>query len=137
MSDKSKPKTGRQWSRFRSIVMFVLLGLTAVIFVAVVAFNSPQPEKLMLWVSFPFSSAIALWILKQFILDLIQYRREGWNFDERGTRANIRWGEDPGSGRPMHPSTQMWFGYPMAILVFGAISVAAGLALFGIIHVVE
>ena len=131
MPDKSKPVELRPWSRLRSIVMFALLGLAIIIFLIIVVSDTPVPEKWVLGTVFFVFGGFSLYMLGLFVLDLIQYRREGWNFDERDTRAKIQWGEV--AGPPMDPRTQMWFGYPMFIIISGAPSIAMGLHALGMI----
>ena len=133
MPDKSKPVEPRPWSRLRSIIMFALLGLASIFFLVIVVSDTHVPEKWVLGTISVVSGGFSLHMLRQFVLDLIQYRREGWNFDERNTRAKIQWGDESLAGPPMHPSTQMWFGYPMFIIIFGAPSIAAALHALGMI----
>ena len=133
MPDKSNPVKLRPWSRLRSIVMLALLGLAVIIFLIIVVSDTPVPEKWVLWTVFFVFGGFSLYMLSLFVLDLIQYRREGWNFDERNTRAKIQWGDESLTGPPMHPRTQMWFGYPMFIIIFGAPSIAMGLRALGMI----
>jgi hypothetical protein len=133
MPDKSKPVDQRPWSRLRSIVMFTLLGLATVIFLIIVVSDTPVPDKWVLGTISVVFGGFGLYMLGLFILDLIQYRREGWNFDERNTRAKIRWGDESSTGSPMHPMTQMWFGYPMFVIIFCSPAIAMGLRALGMI----
>ena len=133
MSEKSKPFEQRPWSRLRSIVMLSLLGLATIILLIMVVSDTPISENWVLWTISVASGGISLYVLSLFVLDLIQYWRERWNFDERNTRAKIQWGDESSSGSLMHPKTQMWFGYPMFIMIFGSSSIAMGLRALGII----
>jgi hypothetical protein len=87
----------------------------------------------VLWTVFFVFGGFGLYILRLFILDLIQYWREGWNSDERDSRLRIRWGDESLTGSPMHPKTQMWFGYPVFIIIFCSPSIAMGLRALGMI----
>lgn len=133
MSDKLKPVEQRRWSRLRSIVMFTLLGLATIIFLIIVVSDTPVPEIWVLRTISVVFGGFGLYMLGLFSLDFIQYRREGWNFDERDTRAKIRWGDESLAGPPMHPMTQLWFGYPMFIIIFCSPAIAMGLRALGII----
>ena len=114
--------------------MVALLGLATIIFLVIVgAFDTPVPEKLVLGTVSVVIGGHGLYILGLFILDFIQYWREGWNFDELNTRAKIQWGDEFLTGPPMYPMTDMWFGYPMFIIISCSFSIVMGLRALGMI----
>ena len=74
-------------------------------------------------------SVILIW---NFVADLLQYRRDGWNFAARQPRMIFYPGEGPPGpeDQPFSPGTTMWFAYPMFILVFGMFAIIfSGMAL--------
>jgi len=69
----------------------------------------------------PALSLFVVIILWNFIADLLQYRREGWNFDERRPRMTFYPGVVPPGPdtRPTSPASTMCFAYPFFILILG------------------
>jgi hypothetical protein len=123
-------------SKIGMFVRYVFIGAILSLLATQMFMQKNKSDKLLLELIFMAFSCITSWLIYIYILDLIQYPREGWNFDERTTRADMRWSEN-GNGPQMSTKTQMWFGYPMFILTFGGFSIAAGLDVFGVVQLFE
>ena len=108
--------------------LLVLAALVALGFVYVRA-GSPDPSILFFGFAFVLVTLVFLRILTMFLLDLVQYGREGWNFDQRPPRADMRIGRR--SVRKLAPRTIMWIGYPLFLLAFGGATLLLGLQVFG------
>ena len=70
--------------------------------------------------------AIFLW---NYVADLLQYHREGWNYDKRPTRSKFYRDED--SSILIAPRKAIWFGYPLAIIGSGGLAVLFWANVFG------
>ena len=64
-----------------------------------------------------------------YVADILQYYKEGWNFDRRQTRSKFYYDEQ--MTRLMSPRMSFWFGYPFWILMFGGFAILMWANVFG------
>jgi hypothetical protein len=122
------------WQRHQimgGILLIAWLGLIALYFWA----GRPSFTWIIFRVVFLLFLAVFLRVLWMFAADVIQYSIDGWDYDRRPPRADIRIGK---SGRTkMAPRTIMWAGYPLFLLASGAATTLMGLQSFGLAHIID
>jgi hypothetical protein len=109
---------------FVSFLQFCFIGsMITVLGMAIFDVQFPQSAIFLFFFSICFLGF--LWFLAQFLLDVRQYSRDGWNFEARKPRVAFQWGEF-GGGPDMSPQEMIRIGYPLSILIFLLFSVVFG-----------
>ncbi len=111
----------------KTFVRFLQLCLlvSMIIIFGFIVFDIKIPLRLLFGFLFSICSLGFLWFLSQFLLDLRQYSRAGWNFEKRKPRVVFQ-REEFGGGPDMSPQEMIRLGYPLAILFFLVFSVVFG-----------
>ena len=109
---------------FVRLFQFCFLGVM-IIGLGMPIFDVPFPQRATFLLLFSICSFVFLWFLTNFLLDVWQYRRNGWNFETRKPRVVFQRGEF-GDEPDMSPQEMIRFGYPFAILIFLGLSVVFG-----------
>lgn len=112
---------------FVSLLQFCFIG-SMITILGMAVFDVHFPQKAMLLFFFSVCSLGFLWFAAQFLLDVRQYSRDGWNFEARKPRVLFQWGEF-GDGPDMSPQEMIRIGYPLSILIFLLFSVSFGVML--------
>ena len=115
----------------------LVVGVSVVLLLAGAGYlvlGSASPMPVVIWAAALIFAAVFLRVAVMFILDLVQYAAEGWNFDSRPPRADMRWGKG-GRGRKLAPRTIMWFGYPAFVLASGLAMAVLGGQPLGYLHI--
>jgi hypothetical protein len=107
-----------------SFLQFCLIG-SMIIILGFIIFDIQIPQRSLFLFLFSICSLGFLWFLSQFLLDLRQYSRDGWNFEKRKPRVIFQ-REEFGDGTDMSPQEMIRFGYPLAILILLGFSVVFG-----------
>lgn len=63
------------------------------------------------------------YVVVMYAFDLWFYWRNGWNFDEDHPGFVLLQGDDDHGQEPMDPPQRLFFGWPMAVLVSGSITI--------------
>jgi hypothetical protein len=100
---------------FVMLFQFCFLGVL-IIGLGMAIFDVPFPQRATFLVLFIICSLAFLWFLTNFLLDVWQHRRDGWNFGVRKPRLVFQHGEF-GGGSDLSPQEMIRFGYPLAILI--------------------
>ena len=123
----NEPYKNSSWTD--NIKAACLVGYVALMCGAYFFSNDWAQTNFPLVFSFPILCGMSVWVSFCFILDIAQYHREGWNFQERNTR--IPFGSEDGIYRAP-AKRSMWLGYPLFLTVSWVLTIATAYPLFSV-----
>jgi hypothetical protein len=118
-----------RWLTSNNLMSMGLLLLGMMLYGAYVLAGSPPFDWLAFATAFSLFAAGFLRVGFMFVADVLQYSQQGWNYEARAPRADMRIGR--AATRRMSPRTIMRVGYPLFLLALGAAAAVTGLQVFG------